>query len=64
MNHEEVTKMLERHFHNSQELIFAIEKAGGDPYVILHERLLVSKLLEIFARNGIRMTLTVERPES
>ena len=64
MNHKEVTKMLERHFHNSQELIFAIEKAGGVPSLITREDIRVSELLEIFARNGIRMKLTVERPES
>ena len=63
MNHREVTKMLERHYHNSKELIIAVEKAGGDPQMMLHEKLLVSELLETFARNGIRMTLTVERPE-
>ena len=60
----EITNMLEWHWFNCKQLITAIEKAGGDPYLILHEKLLVPELMEIFARNGIRMTLTVERPES
>lgn len=64
MNHKEVTKMLEWHFHNTQELIFAIERAGGTPAMITREDIRVSELLEIFARNGIRMKLAVERPES
>ena len=61
---DEVANMLEWHWFNCKQLIDAIEKAGGDPYLILHEKLLVSELMEIFARNGIRMVLTVVEPES
>lgn len=64
MDNKEITNMLDRHAYNYTQLIYALEKAGGDPRMILHEKLLVAELLEIFTRNGIRMALTVESPES
>ena len=59
----EVSNMLERQEHNLKELIFALNNAGGDASMILTEDLRVSDLMEMFTRNGIRMTLDVERPD-
>lgn len=59
---EKISRMLAMQLHNSCELTQAIESVGGDPTMVIDSDPKLSELLEIFARNHIRMFLDVQRP--